>query len=69
MLIEASLLVSVYHMTWLSLTFSTGLGITLQSQYTVHVLRGRTRMTGLTLAAEDSGSLAKLQLIHEYHQL
>ena len=33
MLIEASLLVSVYHTTRHSLIFSTGLGMTLQSQY------------------------------------
>ena len=30
---EPSLLVNVYHITRLSLTFSTGLGMTLQSQY------------------------------------
>ena len=65
-LTETSLLVSIYHITRLSLIFSKGLHYSLS---TVHLLRGRTRMTGLTLAAKETGSLAKLQLIHEHHQL
>ena len=36
-LLEPSLLVSVYHMTRLSLTFNTDLGMTLQSQYCTQV--------------------------------